>query len=48
MYSEGGPEASFYLDHNGVEIQKFGNYETGFNDNDVFWKIPNIIAITKK
>ena len=51
MYLEGGPEASFYLNHNGLEIEKFGSYETGFNendDNDTYWKIPNVIGIVKK
>ena len=51
MYLEGGPEASFYINHNGTEIKKMGSYETGFNeydDNNEYWKIPNIIGITKK
>lgn len=51
MYLEGGPEASLYLNHNGTEIEKMGSYETGFNENDNnnnFWKIPNVIGITKK
>lgn len=51
MYLEGGPEASFYLNHNGQSIEKMGSYETGFNQNDYnkqFWKIPNIIGISKK
>ena len=51
MYLEGGPEASFYVNHNGFVIGKMGSYETGFNENDsnvVFWEIPNVIGITKK
>lgn len=51
MYLEGGPEASFYLNHNATKLEKFGSYETGFwenDDNDKFWEIPNIIGITKK
>jgi len=51
MYLEGGPEASFYLNHNGTEIERFGSYETGYNENDEndeSWHIPNIIGITKK
>ena len=51
MYLEGGPEASFYLNHNGHKVKKMGSYETGFNENDDnhrFWPIPNIIGITKK
>jgi uncharacterized protein YigE (DUF2233 family) len=51
MYLEGGPEASFYLNHKGIKVEKMGSYETGFNKNDdnkEFWEIPNIIGITKK
>ncbi len=51
MYLEGGPEASFYLNYQGVKALKMGSYETGFNLNDGnnrFWKIPNVIGISKK
>ncbi|MBC7865022.1 MAG: phosphodiester glycosidase family protein [Bacteroidia bacterium] len=51
QYLEGGPEASFYLDCKGTQVEKFGSYETGFNENDdnkQFWKIPNVIGISKK
>lgn len=51
QYLEGGPEASLYINDNGTVIEKFGSYETGFNENDdnnEFWKIPNVIGITKK
>ncbi|QNK78522.1 phosphodiester glycosidase family protein [Winogradskyella sp. PAMC22761] len=51
MYLEGGPEASFYLNHNKTTIEKMGSYETGFNENDnnnQFWRIPNVIGISKK
>ncbi|GAA3517371.1 phosphodiester glycosidase family protein [Aquimarina addita] len=51
MYLEGGPEASFYLNYKGVKKAVIGSYETGFNeydDNDQFWKIPNVIGISKK
>ncbi|AUC77634.1 phosphodiester glycosidase family protein [Olleya sp. Bg11-27] len=51
MYLEGGPEASFYLNHNGTKVERMGSYETGFNENDKnndFWKIPNVIGISKK
>jgi len=34
MYLEGGPEASFYVNHNNTKINKIGSYETGFNEND--------------
>jgi hypothetical protein len=51
MYLEGGPEASFYLNHNGIEIEKIGSYETGYQEDDnnnVASDIPNIIGIVKK
>ena len=34
MYLEGGPEASFYVNHSSLSVQKMGSYETGFNAND--------------
>lgn len=51
MYLEGGPEASFYVDQNNIQIANMGSYETGFNENDdnnFFWRIPNVIGISKK
>ena len=51
MYLDGGPEASFYLCHNGFEICKYGCYVTDTyekDDNDYYWSIPNIIGISKK
>jgi len=51
MYLEGGPEASFYLNHNETEVAKVGSYETGFYESDQnhnFWPIPNVIGISKK
>lgn len=51
MYLEGGPESSFYLNHNGFSVRRVGSYETGFNENDEnndFWALPNVIGITKK
>ena len=51
MYLEGGPEASFCLNHPTLSVSKMGSYETGFNENDnntVFWDIPNVIGIKRK
>jgi len=51
MYLEGGPPASMYIDHCGIEFQGIGSFETGYFDdqsNYTFWRIPNIIGITKK
>ena len=50
MYLEGGPEASFFLDHINKRVAKMGSYETGFIEHDYvkeFWDIPNIIGIRK-
>ncbi|MGB9708127.1 MAG: phosphodiester glycosidase family protein [Candidatus Pacearchaeota archaeon] len=57
MYLEGGPEASLYVlvkgndSAKGIEIEKFGSYETGFNENDYnpgAWPIPNVIGVIKR
>lgn len=51
MYLEGGPEASFYINHPNASIRKMGSFETGFNENDnnaVYWEIPNVIGIKRK
>jgi uncharacterized protein YigE (DUF2233 family) len=51
QYLEGGPEASLFVHDNSTTIEKFGSYETGFNENDgndTFWDLPNVIGITKK
>lgn len=51
QHLEGGPEASLYLSWNGYNLDKFGSYETGFNQNDnnvEFWSIPNVIGVIKK
>lgn len=48
---EGGPEASLYLNHKGVQIAEAGSYETSFNENDDksgYWAVPNVIGIVKK
>ncbi|MFM7021410.1 MAG: phosphodiester glycosidase family protein [Flavobacteriales bacterium] len=50
MYLEGGPEASFYLNTGDTIVQKYGSYETDFNENDDnsnYWSIPNVLALTK-
>jgi len=51
MYLEGGPEASFYLNYDGLLVKRFGSYESGFyehNGNNTYWEIPNVIGIIKK
>jgi len=51
QHLEGGPEASLYLKYKETEIELFGSYETGFNefdDNNMYWAIPNVIGVIKK
>ena len=55
MYLEGGPEATLYVNASGgdgrVEIERFGSYETGFNENDdnaVAWPLPNVLGIVPR
>lgn len=48
IYLEGGPEASLYVQTNDTIISKIGSYvsKTYANDNNNhFWKIPNVIGI---
>jgi hypothetical protein len=51
VYLEGGPEASLYINIGDTVIAKFGSYVSNTcnnDDNDHFWKIPNVIALKKK
>ena len=51
VYLEGGPEASLYIQTGDTTITKIGSYvsKTYPNDNnDHFWKIPNVIGINPK
>jgi hypothetical protein len=51
VYLEGGPEASLYINTGDTIISKLGCYVSKTyerDDNDHFWKIPNVIGITKK
>ena len=51
VYLEGGPEASLYVNTGDTVIAKYGSYVSNTcnnDDNDHFWKIPNVIAIRKK
>lgn len=51
VYLEGGPEASLYINSGDTIIPKFGSYVSktyARDDNDHFWKIPNVIGIVKK
>lgn len=51
IYLEGGPETSLYIKVGDTVIEKFGSYvsETYPNDdNDHFWKLPNVIGMKLK
>lgn len=51
VYLEGGPEASLYVNTGDTLIAKYGSYVSNTcdnDDNDHFWKIPNVIALRKK
>jgi len=51
VYLEGGPEASLFIQTKDTVISKFGSYvsKTYANDNnDHFWKIPNVIGIRSR
>lgn len=51
MYLEGGPEATLYAAGGGVEIERFGSYETGFNENDdnaTAWPLPNVLGVAAR
>lgn len=51
VYLEGGPEASLYINTGDTVIAKYGSYVSNTCDNDNndhFWKIPNVIALHLK
>ncbi|MGE0046540.1 MAG: phosphodiester glycosidase family protein [Hyphomonadaceae bacterium] len=51
MYLEGGPEATLYANAGGHRIERFGSYETAFNENDgngVAWRLPNILGVVAR
>jgi hypothetical protein len=51
LYLEGGFEANLFLSWNGVELERVGARETGFQEDSpraVPRPIPNVIGITKK
>jgi len=51
VYLEGGPETSLYINTGDTVIAKYGSYVSNTcdnDDNDHFWKIPNVIALRKR
>ena len=48
QHLEGGPEAQLYLRVGDLEIEQFGSYETGFNENDGnahAWALPFVLGV---
>ena len=48
QHLEGGPEAQLYLKVGGTELERFGSFETGFNEDDgvsLPWPIPNVLGL---
>ncbi len=51
IYLEGGPETSLLIDVNGHCIEKVGSWVSSSyerDDNNNFWKLPNVIGVKKK
>jgi hypothetical protein len=51
VYLEGGPEASLYISTGDTVISKVGSFVSRTyenDDNDHFWKIPNVIGIKRR
>lgn len=51
MYLEGGPEATFYVNAGDAEIERYGSFETAFNENDdngFPWPLPNILGVVAR
>lgn len=51
IYLEGGPETSFYVKIGDTNIEKMGSYISNSypnDDNQHFWKLPNVIGLTPK
>ena len=51
QYAEGGPEAQLFVDAGGIELERFGSFETGFfesDDNAIAWPVPNVIGVVRR
>ncbi|MEZ4449004.1 MAG: phosphodiester glycosidase family protein [Nannocystaceae bacterium] len=51
QYAEGGPEAELFVRAGGVELERLGSYESGFNQNDDVaeaWALPNVIGVVAR
>jgi hypothetical protein len=51
QHLDGGPPAQLYVNMDATEIDLFGSYETGINENDGIreaWSIPNVLGLRKR
>jgi len=51
QHLEGGPEAQIYVRAGGEEVERFGSFETSFQENDSgshSWPIPNVLGIRRR
>ena len=51
IYLEGGPETSFFINIGNTKIEKMGSYISNSypnDDNNQFWKLPNVIGVKVK
>jgi hypothetical protein len=51
MYLEGGPESSLYVNAGDTIIEKVGSWVSrgwARDDNDHFWRLPNVIGVKRK
>lgn len=51
MYLEGGPEATLYASAGETEIERYGSFETAFNENDdngFAWPLPNVLGVVPR
>ncbi|WP_395373272.1 phosphodiester glycosidase family protein [Marinicella sp. W31] len=51
QHLEGGPEAQLYFNIGGQSMERFGSYETAFNEdnaNQRAWPIPNVLGVRQK
>lgn len=51
MYLEGGPEATLYARAGDAEIERYGSFETAFNENDdngFPWPLPNVLGVVAR
>ena len=51
QHLEGGPEAQLYIKVGSTELEWFGSYETGFNEQSSSaapWPIPNVLGVRAK